>query len=343
MTCEIAFLPVGNADSIVICTDNNTTVVVDIGNPRLLDNWLQNKHQKNISQVYITHAHRDHFPQLVKLVQFLKIWIKRGNVEKFILPHSVYRDAVEKLCTQRGQTPAYQQLEFALNQLDDWDRRNIIRILPASSGSNPYSYGQLQINILHPRVPFIETHLAKTSSKLNEISLVLRVTYGNFAALLLADIEGAGLRECIDICQPEELNSNIVKIPHHGAFPKNGEDFRELLEAINAEIAVLSVGSTNRYGHVMPKLFDLLICLKNDTSRRLDNFICTEVTRTCVYSASQRAGMGKDGLKSKQLCAGQITILAETSGEWERKTQTNHADVVSKFKYAACDGRADLG
>lgn len=343
MTCEVAFLPVGNADSIVICPDDDSTVVIDIGNPRLLDKWLQKKHQNTISQIYITHAHRDHFPQLVKLVQFLKIWIRRGKVEKFILPHSVYKDAVEKLDKKRGESPAYQQLEVALNQLDDWDRKNIIRILPASRDSNPFSHGQLNINVLHPRVPFIETHLAKTSSKLNEISLVLRVTYGNFAALLLADIEGAGLTECVEICKPHELNANLIKVPHHGAWPKNGDELRHLFEAIDAEIVVLSVGSTNNYGHVVPELFGLLLSLKNDTSKRLNNFVCTEVTRTCTHSASERAGMGKSGLASQQLCAGEITILAETSGKWNLKTQTNHAELISHFKCAACDGRADLG
>ena len=165
MTCKLTFLPVGNADSIVICPDDDSTVVIDIGNPRLLDKWLQNNHQNNIRQVYITHAHRDHFPQLVKLVEFLKIWIRRGTVKKFILPHSVYKDAVEKLDNKRGKSPEYQQLEVALNQLDDWDRKDIVRILPGSLDSNQFSHGQLNINILHPSLPFIETHIPQIGVK----------------------------------------------------------------------------------------------------------------------------------------------------------------------------------
>jgi len=345
MTCKLTFLPVGNADSIVICPDDDSTVVIDIANPRVLDKWLQNNHQNNIRQVYITHAHRDHFPQLVKLVEFLKIWIKRGTVERFILPHSVYKDAVEKLDNKRGQTPHYQQLEVALNQLDDWDRKNIIRILPGSLDSNQFSHGQLNINILHPSLPFIEKHLAKTSGRLNEISLVLRVTYGDFAALLLADIEGDGLRKCVDssMLNPPEFSANIVKIPHHGAWPKNGDDLKQLLETIDAEIAFLSVGSENTYGHVVPDLFDLLLSLKNDTSKRLQNFACTEVTRTCVHSARERSSMGKSGLAKKQLCAGEITIFAETSGQWQLKTQTVHEDIISSLTHPACKGKADLG
>lgn len=317
MTCEIAFLPVGNADCIIVCSVEST-VIIDIGNPRLLDQWLQKKQRNNINQIYITHAHRDHFPQLVKVVQFLAIWIERGQVERFILPHSVYKDACEKLDRHRNSTPQYQRLEDALTQLDDWDRKNIIRILPASRDSNPYSRDSLKVDILHPRVPFIEKHLAQTRSRLNEISLVLRITYNNFAALLLADIEGEGLKECLDICTEDELKANIVKIPHHGAYPKNSEDLKQLLEKIDAEIAILSVGSTNPYGHVMPELFSLLLNLQNDGSKRLYKFVCTEVTRTCVYSKSESLEMKNSGLNRKQKCAGEITIVAEASGQWNQ-------------------------
>jgi hypothetical protein len=147
----------------------------------------------------------------------------------------------------------------------------------------------------------------------------------------------------VDICKPDELNANIVKIPHHGAWPKNGDDLKQLLETIDAEIAVLSVGSTNNYGHVVPELFSLLLSLKNDTSKRLKNFACTEVTRTCVHSASERSSMGKSGLAKQQLCAGEITICAETSGQWELKTQTVHEDIISSLTHPACKGKADLG
>ncbi|RUT08303.1 hypothetical protein DSM106972_014710 [Dulcicalothrix desertica PCC 7102] len=61
-----------------------------------------------------------------------------------------------------------------------------------------------------------------------------------------------------------------------------------MLEKIDAELAVLSVGSTNTYGHVVPELFKLLLDQKDDKSKKLEKFVCTEVTRTCVYSASKR-------------------------------------------------------
>ena len=343
MTCEIAFLPVGNADCIVICDNSDSAVVVDIGKPRLLQKWLQDKNKKNIKRIYITHAHDDHLPPLVKLVEFLDIWLTQGEVETFCLPHSFYKISFEKLIAYRRTSPKYDRLELALNRLDDWDRLGRIRFIPASRDSNSYTQGNLEIHVLHPRQLFIEKHLANSHTKLNEISLVLRVIYGDFAAILLADIENVGLKECVDICKPDELTSNVVKIPHHGAYPKNGDDLKQLLETINAEIAVLSVGSTNGHGHVVPELFNLLINLQNDDSKRLNKFACTEVTRTCVHSASDISTMKKSGLAKQQLCAGEITIFAETSGKWQLQTETDHENVISTLKYPACKGLVDVG
>jgi beta-lactamase superfamily II metal-dependent hydrolase len=338
MTCEIAFLPVGNADSIVIRPAGGSAVVIDLHKIPTLLKWFQNKKETNISRIYITHEHRDHFPSLEDLVTFLENWLKRGTVTEICLPYEVFKNAIKRVNSNRAEN---KRLEDALLRLKKL-RKNIT-FLESTRRSNPYTQGDLEIHVLHPELCYAQEHLESISGRHNEISIVLRVTYGKFAALLLADIEGVGLRECVEICQPHELNANLVKVPHHGAWPKNGDDLRQLLEAIDAEIAVLSVGSTNKYGHVVPELFALLLSLKNDTSKRLKNFVCTEVTRTCVNSASERAEMGKSGLDRQQLCAGEITILAETSGNWNLKTQTNHADEVSHFKCAACDGRADVG
>ncbi|MEH2385134.1 MAG: hypothetical protein V7K14_04955 [Nostoc sp.] len=340
MTCELAFLPVGNADTIVIRADSSSVVIIDLHKIPILLKWLQNNKANAISRIYITHEHRDHFPSLEHLVTFLDNWLKRGGtIGTLCLPYEVYKEAKKKVVANRT---ANKSLEDALLRLKQWEQKNIITFIEATRGSNPYSQGDLDIHILHPGLLYAQDHLATIKGRDNEISVVLRVTYDNFVALLLADIEGDGLKECIDICQPNELSANIVKIPHHGAYPKNGDDLRQLLEAIDPEIAVLSVGSNNKYGHVVPELFSLLLSLKNDTSKRLEQFICTEVTRSCVHSASERTLMGKSGLPKQQLCAGEITIFAETSGTWKLKTQTEHENVISTLKYPACKGCIDL-
>jgi beta-lactamase superfamily II metal-dependent hydrolase len=347
MTCEVSFLAVGNADCIVVHADNSV-VIVDLGkNSRFIYKWLKDNNFDKINRIYITHKHKDHFPfsSLVNLVKFLNLWFSQNNeIEIFSLPIGFYKDALEKLNIQRGINANYKDLEDALNSLDDWDRSRRIRFVEAQSSPIPYSLDNLKIYTLHPRSFFRESH----QNNINEISLVLRVVYGEFTSMLLADLEGEGLKDYLSVVKTsadatEEAKANIVKILHHGGYPSNGEDLKELLAFINPELAVLSVGSTNRYGHVKPELFKALIELKDNPSYRLERFICTEVTRTCVHSSSDQLKMERTGLPKPESCAGEITIIADISGKWQWKTETtNHPDKIASFAHAACDGRADL-
>jgi beta-lactamase superfamily II metal-dependent hydrolase len=346
MACEISFLPVGNADCIVIHADDSV-VIVDLGkNPRFIYNWLKRKNLSKINRIYITHNHRDHFPfsSLKKLVDFLELWFSQGGeIETFSLPFGIYRDAFTKLDDLK-QTDAlrYQELKDAVDRLDDWDQSNKINSVPALRDPTPYTLADLQIHTLHPRQIFVEKH----KGKVNEISLVLRVVYGGFSAMLLSDLEGKGLKDYLSVAKSSktpETRANIVKIPHHGGYPDNGDDLKELLAMIDPELAVLSVGSNNPFGHVAPELFQALIELQNNNGQRLKQFICTEVTRTCIHSKLERSSMGNSGLSTPQKCAGEIAIVANNLGEWQLKTETtNHSAKIASLSHAACDGRADI-
>ena len=168
MTCEISFLPVGNADCIVINADDSV-VLVDLGrNQRFIYKWLLNQGLDKISRIYVTHSHRDHFPfsSLINLVKFLNLWFsKNGEITIFSLPFEVYRAAIDKLDAQRGVNADYRDLENALNTLYDWDRARKVRFIDAVCDPTPYTLGQLQVFITHPRALFIGQH----KGKINEI------------------------------------------------------------------------------------------------------------------------------------------------------------------------------
>lgn len=339
LNCEIAFLPVGNADTIIINPDDSATVIVDLHKIPLLLKWLKKKNIDDIARIYITHEHRDHFPKIEKLVTFLQSWRKRGGkIDTFCLPYDAYKNAKQKVFNDRENNKS---LEDALLFLRECEKNNVIHFLEPTSG-DIYTDKSLQIEVIHPALLYAQDHLVTIRGRHNEISLVLKVRYGDFTALLLADIEGEGLRECLDICTSKKLKANIVKIPHHGAYPKNGDDLKRLLEIIDPELAILSVGSTNNYGHVMPQLFSLLLNLKTDKSKKLRDFVCTEVTRTCAYSQQTIAQMNRSGLQQEQKCAGEITILANISGEWNIKTETIHKEIIAQLDYPACQGKAEL-
>jgi beta-lactamase superfamily II metal-dependent hydrolase len=349
MTCEITFLPVGNADSIVIQTDIST-IIVDLGKLDVLESWLQEHEISRIHRIYITHAHSDHFPSLIRLKDFITDWQEIISIDKIHLPYKVFEIARKKVSSDKNNDPKIGKLRLALKSISEWEKRRKPKFSNIARDGEEYSDGLLKIEALHPSQYYVENHSALIAGKLNEISTVLRVSYSKFSAFLLADIEGAGLTELLSFLnmnsEGNNFTANIVKIPHHGAYPKNGDDLRELLALIDPELAVLSVGSTNRYGHVEPELFKALICLKDNKHKRLEQFICTEVTRTCKHSASDRSTMEKSGLSPSEAdkCAGEITIVAETSGTWKLKTEIDpHKTQVASFKCAACDGRGDFG
>jgi hypothetical protein len=53
--------------------------------------------------------------------------------------------------------------------------------------------------------------------------------------------------------------------------------------------------------------------------------------------------MGNKGLSVTEKCAGEIAIIADTSGSWELKVETpDYLSKVSSFAHAACIGRAEF-
>ena len=77
----------------------------------------------------------------------------------------------------------------------------------------------------------------------NEQSVVLRLEYGGFSALLTGDI-GSKSEEVL-IKSGVDLTSDILKVGHHGSRYSSTEEF---LKAVNPKLAIVSVGKNN-YGH----------------------------------------------------------------------------------------------
>jgi competence protein ComEC len=73
---------------------------------------------------------------------------------------------------------------------------------------------------------------------------VLRVEGAGFSLLLTGDVEEEG--EEMLMSSAGELESDILKIPHHGGFSEENDEF---FSRVDPGIAVISVGAENPYGH----------------------------------------------------------------------------------------------
>ena len=92
------------------------------------------------------------------------------------------------------------------------------------------------IEVIHPTP--CRAHLSA-----NDNSLVLRLVYRRFSALLTGDIEHAAERIIVDTAWP--LKSTLLKVPHHGSKTSSRHG---LLRAVDPELAVAQAIDGGRFG-----------------------------------------------------------------------------------------------
>ncbi len=102
----------------------------------------------------------------------------------------------------------------------------------------------VQFRIIHPTS-------ADLSPQQNNHSCVLRVTAGNDALLLTADIEAEAERVLLD--SGERLDASILVVPHHGSKTSSTPDF---VSAVMPRYALFPVGYRNRYGFPLSKVVE---------------------------------------------------------------------------------------
>jgi competence protein ComEC len=89
--------------------------------------------------------------------------------------------------------------------------------------------------------------------RLNNNSVVLRLTWGGVSFLLPGDLEEAGEEALLG--GGEDLRSTVLKVAHHGSAYATGDP---LLAAVHPAVAVISVGKDNWYGHPSPQVLERL-------------------------------------------------------------------------------------
>jgi competence protein ComEC len=79
----------------------------------------------------------------------------------------------------------------------------------------------------------------------NNSSIVVKVSYGEIDFMLTGDA-GVGIEEYLIEEYGEALDSEVLKLGHHGSRTSTAERF---LQVVSPEYAVVSAGKDNRYGH----------------------------------------------------------------------------------------------
>jgi beta-lactamase superfamily II metal-dependent hydrolase len=210
---NVYFFDVGQGDSTLIVF-KNTTILVDAGESDKGDVVVRDIQSLGISRIDLlvaTHPHSDHIGGMDKVLDSFDI----GQVVDAGMPHP---------------SPLYRQF------LDAIESRHIPYTV-AHEGQSIDPDPALRILVLSPP----SRH---TGDDLNDNSVVLRISYGTFDVLLTGDADMAA--EDRMLASGYALDAEVLKVAHHGSTSSTGPRF---LERVHPDVAVISAGAGNPYGH----------------------------------------------------------------------------------------------
>jgi len=225
----VAFLDIGQGDSIYIEVPNGNQMIID-GGPsagaelRALGQVMP-FYDHSIDLVLATHPDQDH-------VGGLPAVIDRMNVMTVVTTEN------------SSGTGAYAQFVKAMQEKQS---RHVL----ARSGEKIILDDGVVLEILFP-------DRSTLGWETNTGSIVARLTYGSESFLFTGDSPQA-IEKYLVSNDGSALHSNVLKLGHHGSRTSSSQIF---LSAVNPDYAVISAGLNNRYGHPHKEVTDLLVELK---------------------------------------------------------------------------------
>ncbi len=208
---KVFFIDVSQGDSSLIITGDQA-ILIDAGrnaDEGNVTDFIREQGITNIDLAIGTHPHEDHIGGLDAVLE-------NFVVDKLLMPDVPYN------------TITYADVITAAEE------NHTELIYPEDNYFFEFDSG-LTLTVLVPPEDF-------KSSNTNDDSIVCRVVIGETSIFYTGDME-EGLEEAI---LSQVLPSDILKVGHHGSNTSSTDDF---LDAVDAQIAIISCGLNNKYGH----------------------------------------------------------------------------------------------
>jgi competence protein ComEC len=236
----LAMLDIGQGDAIFIETPSGNQILIDGGPGASVVKELQ-KHMSffdnSIDMIVVTNPDKDHIGGFIEV-------LKRYEVGVIVEPGTVTDTATHK------QLKKLAAAEIANAKTGEYAKRIIAR-----RGMDFSLDRDVHLLILFP-----DKDASKMST--NDGSLVAKLVYGSTSAMLTGDAPektetyllmlDATMRPATSTAR---LNSDILKVGHHGSKTSTSEAF---VAAVSPQYALISAGKNNKYGHPAPAVLERL-------------------------------------------------------------------------------------
>lgn len=225
---HVSFFDVGQGDAILIQTPSHQNILIDGGpDPQRINLELSKKlpfWDRTIDLMISTQPQADHITGLVEILQRYKV--KQVLEPGVPYDSSIYQEWLKLV--EEGQI-----------------KHEIARV------GQEIDLGQgIKLEVLNPPVELLQG----TSHDVDNNGVVMKLSWGEVSFLFTADIREEAEFELIG--QRADLRSTVLKVAHHGSKTSTSPQF---LAVVAPEIAVISVGADNPFGHPSPQVVERLV------------------------------------------------------------------------------------
>lgn len=209
-TLSVHYLDVGQGDSIFIELPGGSSMLIDAGVSRLGKSIKGYINSLGYNKIDYLVATHPHADHIGSMAYI----VDNMNIGEIYMP---------KVSTN---TKTFERLLESISSKG-------LKIKTASAGVNIIDDEQIVADIVAP--------VKIDDDELNNCSAVIKIQFENTSFLFTGDAEKEELEDIT-----ADISADVLKVGHHGSRTSTGKKF---LAMVNPEIAVISLGKDNDYGH----------------------------------------------------------------------------------------------
>jgi competence protein ComEC len=213
----VYFFNVGEGDGILIQTPFKNQILIDGGpDSKILEKLskVMPFWDKTIEVLILTHPDKDHLTGQIYVLKHYKvenlIW---NGLKSEITEYKQWENLVQKKQIKIFKVQDYKRVK----------EKNLILTLLWPKNSSNFAF-----------------------QNSNDFSIVAKLKYYQNSFLFTGDISSLGEKALISLWDKKTLESQVLKVAHHGSKYSTSEEF---LLKVQPEFAVISVGKDNPYFH----------------------------------------------------------------------------------------------